>query len=97
MYRMHRVKLMQKQQARPGLPSARFLADCPPHAAVSRLADLPVHAQVATDTRLWLYGALGDTRGYLADLVKAAIARAETHVDVLMPGFTHLQVLPRGR
>jgi argininosuccinate lyase len=56
-----------------------------------------VHAQVATDTRLWLYGALGDTRGYLADLVKAAIARAETHVDVLMPGFTHLQVLPRGR
>jgi argininosuccinate lyase len=46
---------------------------------------------VATDTRLWLYGALGQTRGYLADLIKAAVARAEADVDVLMPGFTHLQ------
>ncbi len=48
--------------------------------------------QVATDTRLWLYGALQDTRGYLADLIKAAISRAEEDVDVIMPGFTHLQV-----
>ncbi len=46
---------------------------------------------MATDTRLWLYGALGQTRGYLADLIKAAVARAEADVDVLMPGFTHLQ------
>ena len=49
-------------------------------------------AQVATDTRLWLYGALQDTRGYLADLIKTAVVRAESDVDVLMPGFTHLQV-----
>ena len=48
--------------------------------------------QVATDTRLWLYGALQDTRGYLADLIKTAITRAEMDVDVVMPGFTHLQV-----
>ena len=48
--------------------------------------------QVATDTRLWLYGALQDTRGYLADLIKTAITRAELDVDVVMPGFTHLQV-----
>ena len=48
--------------------------------------------QVATDTRLWLYGALQDTRGYLADLIKTAINRAEVDVDVIMPGFTHLQV-----
>lgn len=48
--------------------------------------------QVATDTRLWLYGALQDTRGYLADLIKTAINRAELDVDVIMPGFTHLQV-----
>ena len=48
--------------------------------------------QVATDTRLWLYGALQDTRVYLADLIKTAVVRAEADVDVLMPGFTHLQV-----
>ena len=48
--------------------------------------------KVATDTRLWLYGALQNTRGYLADLIKTAINRAELDVDVIMPGFTHLQV-----
>ncbi len=47
---------------------------------------------MATDTRLWLYGALQDTRAYLADLIKTAVVRAEADVDVLMPGFTHLQV-----
>ncbi len=52
---------------------------------------LAPNGQVATDTRLWLYGALGVTRGYLADLIKAAVARAEADADVLMPGFTHLQ------
>jgi len=47
--------------------------------------------QCATDTRLWLYGALKDVRLSLADLIKAAVARAEAEVDVVMPGFTHLQ------
>eukprot|EP00884_Botryococcus_braunii_P003074 jgi/Botrbrau1/12768/Bobra.0238s0007.1 len=47
--------------------------------------------QVATDTRLWLYRQLQLTRGYLADLIKSAVARAESEIDVLMPGFTHLQ------
>ena len=47
--------------------------------------------QCATDTRLWLYGALKDIRASLADLIKAAVARAEAEVDVVMPGFTHLQ------
>jgi len=47
--------------------------------------------QCATDTRLWLYGALQDVRASLADLIKAAVARAEAEVDVVMPGFTHLQ------
>lgn len=51
--------------------------------------------QVATDTRLWLYGALQDTRGYLADLIKTAIDRAVLDVDVIMPGFTHLQACSR--
>lgn len=47
--------------------------------------------QVATDTRLWLFRELQGVRGALADLIKAAVARAEAEVDVLMPGFTHLQ------
>ena len=47
--------------------------------------------QVATDTRLWLMHKLDDIRGSLADLLRASVARAEQDVDVLMPGFTHLQ------
>ncbi|KAL0039533.1 hypothetical protein WJX77_000918 [Trebouxia sp. C0004] len=47
--------------------------------------------QVATDTRLWLMNKLNDIRGSLADLLRASVARAEQDVDVLMPGFTHLQ------
>ena len=47
--------------------------------------------QVATDTRLWLMNKLIDIRGSLADLLRASVARAEQDVDVLMPGFTHLQ------
>jgi len=47
--------------------------------------------QVATDTRLWLMNKLSDIRGSLADLLRASVARAEQDVDVLMPGFTHLQ------
>lgn len=48
-------------------------------------------AQVATDTRLWLYGQLQLIRAALRDLIAAAADRAEAEVDVLMPGFTHLQ------
>ena len=48
-------------------------------------------AQVATDTRLWLLNKLNEIRASLADLIRASVARAEQDVDVLMPGFTHLQ------
>lgn len=48
-------------------------------------------AQVATDTRLWLLNKLNEIRAALADLIRASVARAEQDVDVLMPGFTHLQ------
>ena len=59
---------------------------------VPESGSLEVHLmQCATDTRLWLYGALKDIRVSLADLIKAAVARAEAEVDVVMPGFTHLQ------
>ncbi|KAJ9522528.1 hypothetical protein QJQ45_008364 [Haematococcus lacustris] len=47
--------------------------------------------QVATDTRLWLYNQLLIIRGALHELMKVAADRAEAEVDVLMPGFTHLQ------
>lgn len=46
---------------------------------------------MATDTRLWLLNKLKDVRASLADLIRASVARAEQDVDVLMPGFTHLQ------
>ncbi|KAI7837903.1 hypothetical protein COHA_008284 [Chlorella ohadii] len=47
--------------------------------------------QVATDTRLWLYGQVQMIRGALRELIAAAADRAEAEVDVLLPGFTHLQ------
>ena len=47
--------------------------------------------QVATDTRLWLYNKLGEIQASLHDLIRVSIERAEADVDVLMPGFTHLQ------
>lgn len=48
--------------------------------------------QGATDTRLWLYTHLSTvTRSHLIALIKAAVERAEAEVDVVMPGFTHLQ------
>ena len=46
---------------------------------------------MATDTRLWLYGQLHLMRAALRELIAAAAARAEAEVDVLMPGYTHLQ------
>ena len=47
--------------------------------------------QVATDTRLWLMRALRELRVLLRELISVAAQRAEAEVDVIMPGFTHLQ------
>ncbi len=47
---------------------------------------------MATDTRLWLYKQLGLIQASLHDLIRVSVDRAEADVDVLMPGFTHLQV-----
>lgn len=47
---------------------------------------------MATDTRLWLYKELQLVQASLHDLIRASVERAEADVDVLMPGFTHLQV-----
>ena len=48
--------------------------------------------QVATDVRLWLRGEMDLICALLLDLQKALVTLAESHVDVVMPGFTHLQV-----
>lgn len=48
--------------------------------------------QVATDVRLWLRGEIDLVSGLLVDLQKALLKIAEQNVDVVLPGFTHLQV-----
>ena len=48
--------------------------------------------QVATDVRLWLRSEIDLISGLLSDLQIALIEVAEQNVDVIMPGFTHLQV-----
>jgi len=62
-----------------GEPSGRL------HTARSR------NDQVALDFRLWVREACDRSAGQLEALQKALIAQAETHAEVLMPGFTHLQ------
>ncbi|KAI9216201.1 argininosuccinate lyase [Blastocladiella britannica] len=47
--------------------------------------------QVATDMRLWVRSALGDVRSALASLISAMASRAGDEMDVLLPGYTHLQ------
>ena len=48
--------------------------------------------QVATDVRLWLRGEIDVIQDLLADLQKALLDLAERNADVILPGFTHLQV-----
>jgi argininosuccinate lyase len=48
--------------------------------------------QVATDVRLWLRGEIDLIADLLEDLQKALLTLAAQHVDVVLPGFTHLQV-----
>ncbi|HMA07424.1 MAG TPA: argininosuccinate lyase, partial [Ramlibacter sp.] len=48
--------------------------------------------QVATDVRLWLRGEIDLIAGLLVALQKALLELAERNVEVILPGFTHLQV-----
>jgi argininosuccinate lyase len=48
--------------------------------------------QVATDVRLWLRGEIDLIGDLLAELQRALVDVAEQNVDVILPGFTHLQV-----
>ncbi len=48
--------------------------------------------QVATDVRLWLRGEIDLISALLVDLQQSLLAVADQHVEVILPGFTHLQV-----
>ncbi len=47
--------------------------------------------QVATDTRLWLRGEISALRTHLQTCLSAIVTAAETHLDAIMPGYTHVQ------
>ncbi|MDE2181291.1 MAG: argininosuccinate lyase, partial [candidate division NC10 bacterium] len=47
--------------------------------------------QVALDLRLYLREQIGEVRHLIAGLERALIAQAEAHLDLLMPGYTHMQ------
>ncbi len=48
--------------------------------------------QVATDVRLWLRDEIDQIIELLQDLQRSLVSVAERNVEVILPGFTHLQV-----
>ncbi|APG63556.1 argininosuccinate lyase [Sphingorhabdus lutea] len=48
--------------------------------------------QVATAFKLWVRDSLDEVIGAVRTLQGALVTRAEQHVDIILPGFTHLQV-----
>ena len=48
--------------------------------------------QVATDVRLWLRGEIDELSRLLVALQRVLVEQAEKHAEVILPGFTHLQV-----
>lgn len=47
--------------------------------------------QIATDVRLWMRDQIDAITKLLDDLQRGIVAFAEAHLDVVLPGFTHLQ------
>ncbi|UCC78022.1 MAG: argininosuccinate lyase [Anaerolineales bacterium] len=47
--------------------------------------------QVATDLRLYLLSQITSLQGALTQVQEAIVENAEAHLDVIMPGYTHLQ------
>jgi len=47
--------------------------------------------QVATDTRLWVMGAIDELDRRLRSFQETLVQLAEAHRDVILPGYTHLQ------
>ena len=48
--------------------------------------------QVATDVKLYLKKKIVEIRGKLLQLLKVLVKKAEENLDVILPGFTHLQI-----
>jgi hypothetical protein len=48
--------------------------------------------QVATDMRLWLLDEVKQLETILKSLIRVMVERAANEKDILMPGYTHLQV-----
>jgi argininosuccinate lyase len=47
--------------------------------------------QVATDLKLWVRGAIETVDGLLAEVQRAFVSRGREDLDVVLPGYTHLQ------
>lgn len=47
--------------------------------------------QVVTDMRLWLRGSCSVLASHLMQLIQAMVDRAAIEIDILFPGYTHLQ------
>lgn len=47
--------------------------------------------QVTTDMRLWLRDEISVLSGYLHQLIRTMVERASSEIDILLPGYTHLQ------
>lgn len=47
--------------------------------------------QVATDMKLWLVDNISELRKSLLILIQTLVNRAHEEIDILMPGYTHLQ------
>lgn len=47
--------------------------------------------QIATDVRLWLRDEIDLLMGHVRTLLEVAVRRAEVEIDLVMPGYTHLQ------
>ena len=47
--------------------------------------------QVVTGMRMWLREQINELEGFLVDFLRVMCSRAKNEIDVLMPGYTHLQ------
>ena len=53
--------------------------------------------QVATDMRLWLLDEVKEIEAGLKAFISVIVERADKEQDILLPGYTHLQVSPISR
>lgn len=47
--------------------------------------------QVVVDMKLWMKGAIKSLSGTMISLLETIIAKSQKHLNVIMPGYTHLQ------